>query len=196
MDCPSLERLLEAALLPTPPDPVLAHLDGGCPTCVARWRVLCALPGELTRQVPEDPPAHLVREARALGRGLLGRLADRAREVLLLGAGEQPALAPGLRGAAATCERLYVTDAQDGSSFELTLEGSAPGPLHGQLFPLPGDGPATCLLFGPDEHQEVPLDEFGEFEFPEVPPGVHQLAILVGERSLLLEDLDLRHPGS
>ena len=187
MICPDFEALLVALHDPSSHTDVVDHMEGGCPRCDRRRRLITGLletlghgrlpaPREewsraasnLVRESPTpDPPRHLGEPAVA--------------------SGPQPAL----RGAALCHRHLRYT----AGPFEVDLALLSPSTLVGTVVPdesgVPDLGGAVCVLSGSGSPRQVQLERNGDFRFEGVDPGRYLVLVDAPGVDLVIEDVDL-----
>ncbi|MEM7310405.1 MAG: hypothetical protein AAF682_27255 [Planctomycetota bacterium] len=209
MTCPSYDQLFlllsgtDAGQSERPADLATAqeHLDGGCPLCVRRVRLVRLVLGALAvGEFPQVPEAWS-RQVEALASP--GREAapfapvaplSRVRQFvaqLVLDAGltAEPALA--LRGEG-PAERHLLYQA---GPFEVDLALLESGALVGQVLSAEEESPSLdgciCMLHGEDESRQTPLDDNGDFHFSGVQPSAYDLVLEGPEVRVLVPGIEL-----
>jgi len=122
-----------------------------------------------------------------------GRLRRLVATLLSPASGPRSLATAALRGAADSAARVYQAD-------DLTVSlsrGDGPGHLIGVIIATspdqtPADGGQARLVSGSQTVASSPIDDLGNFEFEDIPPGVYLLELQLAEALVIVEGLQVR----
>jgi hypothetical protein len=155
---------------------------------------LAVLAGSIGHALP-DAPQWLVESAVGMWRVPAPAAGLRQRIVALLGF-DSWAAAPttlAMRSAPPAVRQLLFTAGERDVDVRISpAEGLGPLPrrftVAGQVLG-PGDNGLVTLVHAQEPPRSVPLDEYGEFRFADVPPGASLLVVQIGEDRIELPEL-------
>jgi hypothetical protein len=169
-----------------------AHLEG-CQDCANEYKALEHSIGLMRRDDAKDAPAEALKFAFDLFRTrkqLVPREQTVAQKILATLKLDVSPFSPvfGERSAAASAERQMLFDAGD-FDVDLRIQGGENGfNLAGQILGELSDR-NSIRLENKEGKFEATISALGEFEFKNVPTGIYDLTLLLGDSEIVVEDL-------
>ena len=161
---------------------------------------LAGLAGSIGRALP-DAPQWLVESAVGMWRVPAPAAGLRQRIVASLGFDSWAAPATlAMRSAPPAVRQLLFTAGERDVDVRISpAEGIGHLPrrftVAGQVLG-PGDNGVATLVHAQERPRSVPLDEYGEFRFDDVPPGASLLVVQIGEDRIELPELHVGDESS